>query len=144
MDFMGIALHFAFRDTGIPLSTLSPYRKRPTSRLLLKKGGCRVSPNDSLPVVASRIRRRHACLKRHCIFGGRTPTKPFDESFVLDRLFADRRLSRIGHRIEPRRNFCRIPHSWPCFGSIFRGQVEEVVSRFWQPGVGASRVSCET
>ncbi len=43
MDFMGIALHFPFRDTGIPLSTLSPYRKRPTSRLLLEKGVCELA-----------------------------------------------------------------------------------------------------
>jgi len=40
---MGIALHLLFRDTGTPLPTLSPYRKRPTSKLLLEKGGCELA-----------------------------------------------------------------------------------------------------
>ena len=43
MDFMGIALPLPFRDTGIPISTVSPYRKRPTSRLLLEKGVCELA-----------------------------------------------------------------------------------------------------
>jgi len=43
IDFMGIALHLPFRDTGTPLPARSPYLKIPTSRLFLEKGVCELT-----------------------------------------------------------------------------------------------------
>ena len=43
IDFMGIALHLSFRDTGTPLPAPTPYLKTPTSRLFLEEGVCELT-----------------------------------------------------------------------------------------------------